>query len=60
MRLKSSDQAVAVARELAQLIEGANAPIIGVDSTGLVNKWNAKTVQITGFSAEEVMPHATL
>ena len=43
-----------VAQELQTFIETANAPIFGVDSQGLVNEWNNKAAEITGFSREEV------
>jgi PAS domain S-box-containing protein len=45
----------AVAKELRQFIETANAPIFGIDSKGLVNEWNQTSEKITGFSKEEVM-----
>ena len=48
------DRAVAaMARELRQLVDTANAPIFGIDVNGNVNKWNDKTAEITGFSYEE-------
>ena len=48
------DQAVtAMANELRQLVDNANAPIFGIDVHGDVNEWNAKTAEITGFSKEE-------
>ena len=43
----------AVARELRQLVDTANAPIFGIDTNGLVNEWNNKTAEITGFSRDE-------
>lgn len=48
------DRAVAgMAAELRQLIETANAPIFGIDSDGLVNEWNRRTQEITGYAKEE-------
>ena len=44
---------LAMAHELRQLVDTANAPIFGIDTDGLVNEWNNKTVEITGFSKEE-------
>ena len=44
-----------VAQELQTFIDTANAPIFGIDSSGLVNEWNNKSVEITGYSKEEVM-----
>ena len=40
---------------LSQVIETANAPIFGIDANGLVNEWNRKAVEITGFSRDEVL-----
>jgi PAS domain S-box-containing protein len=42
-----------MARELRQLVDTANAPIFGIDIDGLVNEWNEKTAEITGFSGDE-------
>ena len=44
-----------VANDLQLLIETANAPIFGIDTEGLVNEWNRKAAEITGYSKEEVM-----
>ena len=44
-----------MALELRQLIDTANAPIFGIDCNGLVNEWNQKTAEITGYSKEEAM-----
>jgi PAS domain S-box-containing protein len=50
------DRAVAaIARELRQLVDTANAPIFGIDVHGNVNEWNDKTAEITGFSKEEAV-----
>ena len=43
----------ALAKELRQLVDTANAPIFGIDVNGNVNEWNDKTAEITGFSKEE-------
>jgi PAS domain S-box-containing protein len=45
----------AIAKELRQFLETANAPIFGTDSNGLVNEWNETSEKITGFSKEEVL-----
>ena len=42
-----------MASELRQLVDTANAPIFGIDNDGLVNEWNLKTAEITGFPKEE-------
>ena len=48
------DRAVAaMARELRQLVDNANAPIFGIDIHGNVNEWNTMTANITGYSREE-------
>jgi PAS domain S-box-containing protein len=44
-----------VAKELQTFIDTANAPIFGIDSNGLVNEWNNKSAEITGYSRSEVM-----
>jgi PAS domain S-box-containing protein len=44
-----------VAQELQSFIDTANAPIFGIDSSGLVNEWNNKAAEITGFPKDEVM-----
>jgi PAS domain S-box-containing protein len=50
------DRAVAaMARELRQLVDTANAPIFGIDILGNVNEWNDKTAEITGFSKDEAL-----
>ena len=45
--------ATLMAQEQKQLIDTANAPIFGIDQDGLVNEWNKKAAEITGFSPEE-------
>jgi PAS domain S-box-containing protein len=45
----------AIAKELRQFIDTANAPIFGIDSHGLVNEWNETSEKITGFTKEEVL-----
>jgi PAS domain S-box-containing protein len=44
-----------IADELRQLIETANTPIFGIDSKGLVNKWNKTSEKITGFKKKDVL-----
>jgi PAS domain S-box-containing protein len=36
-------------------IDTANAPIFGIDENVLVNEWNNKAVEITGYTRDEVM-----
>ena len=45
----------AIATELRQFIETANAPIFGIDSEGLVNEWNQTAEKITGFKKVDVL-----
>jgi len=53
---KRHDRAVAaMAQELRQLVDSANAPIFGIDCNGNVNEWNQKTAEITGYSCDEAM-----
>jgi len=44
-----------VAKQWEVFIQTANAPIIGIDCDGFVQKWNDKAVEITGFSRTEVL-----
>lgn len=44
-----------VAADMKMLIETANAPIFGIDADGLVNEWNRKAKEITGYPKEEVV-----
>ncbi len=44
-----------VARELANLIERANAVIFGVDRNGYVNEWNEVTAAVTGYTKNEAL-----
>jgi PAS domain S-box-containing protein len=46
---------LAIANEQAQLIDGANAPIFGIDVQGNINEWNLKVAKITGFDKKEVL-----
>mgnify|MGYP000438391850 CR=1 FL=1 len=53
---EKQDRAVgAMARELRQLVDTANAPIFGIDVHGNVNEWNNKVAEITGFKKDEAM-----
>jgi PAS domain S-box-containing protein len=44
-----------IAKDLTLLIDSANAPIFGIDSSGRVNEWNQTAERITGFSKDDVM-----
>ncbi|XRB24516.1 histidine kinase [Pseudoscourfieldia marina] len=54
-RKKAEVELENVATELRQFIETANAPIFGIDVHGNVNEWNVKSMQITGYSKEDVL-----
>jgi len=45
----------AIARELSELIQHANAPIFGADRNGYINEWNRVTEQLTGYSKNEML-----
>lgn len=47
---KHDREVAAMANELRQLVDTANAPIFGIDVEGNVNEWNEKTAEITGYS----------
>jgi PAS domain S-box-containing protein len=44
-----------VASDLSQLIDTANAPILGVDNRGLINEWNQMAAKIVGYSKKEAL-----
>ena len=44
-----------VAQELQTFIDTANAPIFGIDASGLVNEWNNKAEHISGFSRWHIL-----
>jgi len=54
-RTRAEEELARVATELRQLIDTANALIFGVDANGLVNEWNQKAAEITGYSKDEVL-----
>ncbi len=43
-----------IALELSDLIENANAIILGIDREGLVTEWNKQAIVATGYSKEDV------
>ncbi len=53
--IKKDREMYAMARELRQLVDTANAPIFGIDKLGKVDEWNNKTAEITGISKECAM-----
>jgi PAS domain S-box-containing protein len=55
MRRKVEVEKMSLAQELQTFIDTANAPIFGIDANGLVNEWNNKSAEITGFSKAEVL-----
>ena len=48
-------EALRTADELTLFVDTANAPIFGIDSSGLVNEWNQASEKITGFTKVEVL-----
>ncbi|KAG2502506.1 hypothetical protein JM18_009879, partial [Phytophthora kernoviae] len=46
---------IAQEQEYTRLIDTANAPIFGVDSSGRVNIWNRKAAEIMQYTNEEVL-----
>eukprot|EP00284_Hemiselmis_tepida_P014974 CAMPEP_0174922286 /NCGR_PEP_ID=MMETSP1355-20121228/5765_1 /TAXON_ID=464990 /ORGANISM="Hemiselmis tepida, Strain CCMP443" /LENGTH=1210 /DNA_ID=CAMNT_0016167861 /DNA_START=6 /DNA_END=3635 /DNA_ORIENTATION=+ len=54
-RIENRTQCSALAAELVDLIEGANAPIFGMDTTGIATHWNRMTASLTGIKKEEAL-----
>jgi PAS domain S-box-containing protein len=54
---KNERSVAAMADELRQFVDKANAPIFGIDSIGCVNEWNDKTAEITVRSSNESCLH---
>ncbi|KAH9325738.1 hypothetical protein KI387_005916 [Taxus chinensis] len=55
LKLQGIDELSSVASEMVRLIETATAPILAVDSSGIVNGWNAKVGELTGLPVGEAM-----
>lgn len=49
------DKIIAIARELADLIENSNAIIFGVDRNGYVNEWNKQAIAATGYGKNDIL-----
>ena len=49
------DVQIAIATEMLNLIDTANAPIFGVDPSLRINEWNQKAAELTGYSKKEVL-----
>eukprot|EP00808_Paulinella_micropora_P004539 g43597.t1 len=54
-RKKAEQELNRVAQDLARLIDGANAPIFGIDTYGNVSEWNQSASKLTGYTKEEVL-----
>ncbi|MFM7261119.1 MAG: PAS domain S-box protein [bacterium] len=54
-RRRAENEARAAASDLSRLIDTANAPIFGKDTSGHVNEWNRSAERLTGFSKQEVL-----
>eukprot|EP00927_Polykrikos_kofoidii_P021765 TRINITY_DN20509_c0_g2_i1.p1 TRINITY_DN20509_c0_g2~~TRINITY_DN20509_c0_g2_i1.p1 ORF type:complete len:3301 (-),score=769.44 TRINITY_DN20509_c0_g2_i1:57-9083(-) len=50
-----TDEHRRIADDLSLLIETANAPIFGVDLSGMVSEWNRKAADILGYSKQETL-----
>ena len=46
-----------LAAELTQLIDTANAPIFGIDTTGKVSIWNQTATRLTGYESDDIIGH---
>lgn len=46
---------MAVARELASLIENANVPIFGIDRNGYINEWNTVISDLSGMTKLDLL-----
>lgn len=55
LELQGMNELSSVACEMVRLIETATAPILAVDSVGLINGWNAKAAELTGLPPNEAM-----
>ncbi len=52
---RATRQLAHVTSDFSQLIETANALIVGVDGNKLVNEWNQKVAELTGHSRSEMV-----
>ncbi|KAG0609141.1 hypothetical protein M758_8G161200 [Ceratodon purpureus] len=59
LKLQGVEERNALANEMSRVLETAAAPILAVDSRGMINAWNAKIAQVTGLPVEEAM-HCSL
>jgi PAS domain S-box-containing protein len=46
---------IASAKELSELIENANAVILGIDGNGQINEWNKLAISVTGYTKEHAL-----
>ncbi|MBA4056252.1 MAG: PAS domain-containing sensor histidine kinase, partial [Marivirga sp.] len=44
-----------IARDLSNLIENANVPILGIDRNGYINEWNRNAAELTEYSKNDVL-----
>ena len=52
---QSEQRYAAIAEDMTQLVDTANAPIFGIDAKGRINEWNQQAENLTGFKKLEVM-----
>ncbi len=55
IRKENENKIKAIAQELSDLIENANAIILGVDVNGFVNEWNKEATRVTGYEKDELI-----
>nr|AHZ63969.1 phytochrome [Taiwania cryptomerioides] len=55
LKIQGIDALSAVTNEMVRLIETATVPILAVDADGLINGWNIKAAELTGFSVDQVI-----
>ena len=55
MAQREHRKAEALAQDLSQIIQEANAPIFVLDASGLISLWNEKLVQMTGAAMPEIL-----
>lgn len=53
--IRNINELSSVACEMVRVIETATIPIFGVDSTGLINGWNAKISELVGLHTGEAL-----
>ncbi|GLJ49415.1 hypothetical protein SUGI_1046180 [Cryptomeria japonica] len=55
LKFQGMNELSSVTNEMVRLIETATVPILAVDADGLINGWNIKAAELTGFSVDQVI-----